>query len=199
MDHSMRLFVEWPSGSRLPIRVATSATGADLLNLLSFCCRGDQQITLVFNGVCINPRCHLYQQRIHENSTIKVVDVTESLTSDSDSSDYGFSGPPFESICPELLRITDIQFSIVEGHKTARQIYQTMLVEQSDIDESDWEQPGTVFPGKAPDISKDPLPTWDGFSGSDEDAIDRLDSIGQSEGRGNSLFSPHKFKREWDW
>jgi hypothetical protein len=196
MDCSMRLFVEWPSGSRLPVRIAGTATGADLLNLLSFCCRGDQQITLVSNGVCIDPRSHLSQQRIHENSTIKVVKVSDSVTIGTEATDYPLSDQLFESICPELLRLTDIQFSIVEGHRSARQVYRTMLVDESDTDESDSEQPRTVFPVKPSIIPKDPLPLWDGLN---EEAMDGFDLVGQSEGGENSLFPTQRFRREWDW
>jgi hypothetical protein len=199
MDISFHLFVEWPNGSRLPVRLPHSATGEDLLNLLRFSCRDDQGITLVFDGVCINPRVQLCQQHLKQDSTIKVVRVSSPLTRPEspadDYYDFWFADDSFDAICPELLRLADIQFRIVEGHRSGGQFYRQMLMEQSEPEEAEYEQPPTVLKPRPDSVSKDPLPPLDG-SESDDDELDRLDGFRHADG---SIFAPGGARQTWCW
>jgi hypothetical protein len=203
MDRSIRLFVEWPDGSHLPVRLSRGATGEDLLDLISFCCRDDQQIILVFDGTCLNPRVQLCQQRIQENSTIKVVKLSDSFSDfiarRAESSPLALGEDSFESICPELLRITDLQFSIVEGHRNGGQLFRSMLMEQSDSDESDFDQPRTVLPLQPAEIPRDPLPPLERFSDSDDEVFDRFDNVKQADEPESSILHADGFKPEWHW
>jgi hypothetical protein len=192
MDLSLPLIVEWPNGSRLPIRVSRTAMGEDLLTLLSFCCRNDQQVKLVFEGCCIHPGRQLCQQRIQPHSTIRVIQLSD------DPADTGSDDDQFDAICPELFRIADVQFSLVEGHKKAGHIYRTMLIDQSDSDESDSSDSVlTVIPERAQDVSNDPLPTLDVSSDSDEEECGRGDPFRSDECGG--LFRPRSERANWNW
>jgi hypothetical protein len=199
MDLSLHLFVEWPNGTRLPVRLPRTATGEDLLNLLSFCCRGDQGIKLVFEGNCVIPKLQLCHQHMTQDSIIKVIRVTCPLThATSPVDDYFDTGLPedtFDAICPELLRLTDVQFRLVEGHRNGGHLYRQMLLEQSDTEESEYEQPPTVLKPTPDAVSKDPLPPLIG-SESDDDEMDRYDGFMTADG---SIFAPDGAQRTWCW
>jgi hypothetical protein len=199
MDISLHLFIEWPNGSRLPVRLPHSATGEDLLNLLSFSCRGGQDITLVFDGVCVNPRLQLCQQHLKQDSTIKVVRISSPYTRTGspldDYYDFWLGDDTFDSICPELLRLADVQFRIVEGHRNGGHFYRQMLIEQSDTEESEYEQPPTVLKPRPDSVSSDPLPPLVG-SESDDDELDRFDGFRHADG---SLFAAGGPQQTWCW
>jgi hypothetical protein len=199
MDISFHLFVEWPNGSRLPVRLPQSATGEDLLNLLNFSCRGDQGITLVFDGVCVNPSVQLCQQHLRQDSTIKVVRVSSPYTRPASPIDdyYEFllADDSFDAICPELLRLADSQFRIVEGHRNGGQFYRQMLMEQSDTEETESEQPPTVLKPRPDSVSQDPLPPLVG-SESDDDELDRFDGFRHADG---SIFAAGGARQTWCW
>jgi hypothetical protein len=192
MDLSLPLIVEWPNGSRLPIRVSRSAMGGDLLTLLSFCCRNDQQVKLVFEGSSIHPGRQLCQQRIHPHSTIRVVQLPD------DRADLGSEDDQFDVLYPELFRIADVQFSLLEGHKRAGHIYRTMLMDTSDSLDSDSDDPfPTVIAERAAAVSHDPLPTLAVSSDSDEEECERGDGFRSDECQG--LFRPRSERPNWSW
>jgi hypothetical protein len=187
MDASFRLFVEWPNGSRLPVRLARTATGGDLLNLLSFCCDQDQQVKFVHNGTSIDPARQLCEQRIPQNSTIKILHLCTEIDD------------PVETFRSEVLRLSDVQFNLVEGHRNGGQFYRSILGDLFDGDGIALEQPRTVVPQRATAVADHPLPPLLRSSDSEDEWADRPDSVRQADERENSLFHPDGFEREWDW
>jgi hypothetical protein len=193
---TVRLIVEWPNGTKLPVRVATTATGADLIGLLRFSCRPDQLFFLLFDGVCLNPKRKLSRQRICADDVIQVVIVADNDSS-LDSSDDGFVGEEMSSdsidaVCCEILRITDVQFNLVESHKKGGLIYQ-QLIADSDSDEPAQEHP-TVVPPPPTGVSSDPLPEFPGDTGAPEP---RAES--RAAGHSRALMSAGQIQGEWKW
>jgi hypothetical protein len=180
MNPSVRLLIEWPNGTKLPVLVPATATGSDLVNLLRFSCHEDQVVILLFEGICLHPKRELLRQQLYPDCMIQVVLVSEARTSDDEFDDQEISS---ESICNEILRIADVQFNLVEGHKKGGLIYQQFLGE-SDSDDPAPEPQVTVCPPPPSEISNDPLPQWPG--GKEIPAHDRLVDTG-------------RVRREWNW
>jgi hypothetical protein len=53
---SLLLVIEWPNGTRLPVRVAPTGTGEDLMKLLHFSGFRYSPFLLVIAGNYINPK-----------------------------------------------------------------------------------------------------------------------------------------------
>jgi hypothetical protein len=202
LDLSLHLFIEWPNGSRLPVRLPPNATGQDLLNLIGFCRRGGTEIALLYNDLCVNPTLQLCQQHLKQDSTIKVARLPSTFAHPTSPVDdyYDFALPDdnFDALCPEILRIADVQFRIVEGHRNGGHLYRQMLMEQSEPDESESEQPPTVLRPRPDSVSKDPLPPLAG-SESDEDELDTFDGFRHTDDRDGSIFAPDGAQRNWCW
>ena len=160
LDLSLRLIVEWPNGARLPVRVGSSATGEDLINLLRFSFTPDSICMLVHDNVYVKPGNTLACQ-MKENQIVKVLQVPKGSFSETDYSDSDDDdGEGFDGICSEVLRIADVQFNMIEGHRKGGVIMRNYLKEQSDTDESDSEAMTTVLGEKLTEIPSDPLPKW---------------------------------------
>jgi hypothetical protein len=195
MNPSLRLVVEWPNGMKLPVRVPATATGSDLVSLLRFSCDQDQVLILLFEGNCLHPKRELLRQQIYPDCTIQVVLVSETrmfcVSSDDEFDDQEISSESFDSICDEFLRISDVQFNLVEGHKKGGLIYQQFLGE-SDSDEPTPEPQVTVCAPPPSEISKEPLPHWPGKEIPDP----RVESRPTGHDR---LVDTGRVRREWNW
>jgi hypothetical protein len=190
-DLFLHFVVEWPNGSQLPVRLPSTVTGSDLLHLLSFSYGHDQSISLISDGSFIYPNSPL--TTLKQGGIIKVVLASPN----NDLDDFDIPDDSLEELCAELLRIADVQFRFVEGHRTGDRFYRQLLLEESEAEESARERPVTVL-GEQPDcVSKEPLPTLIG-SGSD-DELDTVDTIGQTEDRDGSVFPPDNAQRNWCW
>jgi hypothetical protein len=112
-------------------------------------------------------------------------------------------GANADAICNEILRITDVQFNILEGHRKGGIIYRSFLNDQSETEESESEQERTVCPPPATAVVEDPLPQLPSRSGdSEEDEFESYSSSLRSpsdEPRG-PLIETDGLKNEWrDW
>jgi hypothetical protein len=52
---SLRMIIEWPNGSRLPVRVSSNATRSNLIALLQRASPGHSAFLLVKDGHCLHP------------------------------------------------------------------------------------------------------------------------------------------------
>jgi hypothetical protein len=160
MEGWLRMFVEWPNGSRLPVRLPSDATGDDLLHLLRFAFRQNQTILLLVNGACLQPTRELSRQRVPQDAIVRVVNFSEfqSDVSDDEESDHG-SGGDFGNAYNEILKIRDLQYRHIEGCAKGGALYRALLAETSEDDESEAEPIPTVLAPTPPQIITDPLPT----------------------------------------
>jgi hypothetical protein len=159
MEGSLRMFIEWPNGSRLPVRLPSDATGDDLLRLLRFAFRKNQTILLLVNGTCLQPLCQLSRQQVLQDAVVRVVNFSDwfhELTDDEDSdrAAQSESGNAYD----EMLRIRDLQYRHIEGWPKGGALYRALLEETSDDEETDIEQPPTIVAPRLAEIPTDPLP-----------------------------------------
>jgi hypothetical protein len=159
MDFPLRLIVEWPNRTRLPVRLSASATGADLIKLLQFCLHDDSLLALVVNGICIQPRETLFTQRIEDDSLIHVVPFSPTFDFPM-SSDEEFDELETiqSSIQAEALRIADLQMTLVDGAPKCGNLYRQYLRE-IESDDTIVDPEPTVLTTN-PEIREDPLPMW---------------------------------------
>jgi hypothetical protein len=189
METSFPLVIEWPNGTHLPVRVAASATGHDLMKLLQFAGFRNRPFVLVAAGGYVDPKVELSQQMVHHHSVIRVVPVS-AVAEDSDP-------PPhvFDAVYAEMLRLFDLQFSLLEGHRAGALLYGSLLNDGSDTVETHSKRGTTICPLPATSVSTQPLPPPPRDSESDipdsewenESIIDR------------PIFEPNRVHREWRW
>jgi hypothetical protein len=164
----LKMIIEWPNGTRLPVRLASDATGADLIGLIRFATTAHSPVFLLNDGHFLHPRRQLKRQRIHENSVIRVVNIG-SLAFNFFEDEQG--KPKDESINPvftEILRITDLQFQQLESHRKATGYYQVILAEAVHLEPEPAERYPTILPPTASRISEEPLPFWNSSTEVDE-------------------------------
>jgi hypothetical protein len=103
------------------------------------------------------------------------------------------------SVCGEILRIADVQFSLLEGHEKGGLIYKQFL----EVSESEDERPEpetTVFPSQLTEIPTDPLPELPRSSDYEEDDSSEMGSSmpGQRACDGQ-LVDTERIVRGWKW
>jgi hypothetical protein len=195
-DGSLPLLIEWPNGTRLPVRVAPTATGEDLMKLLHFAGFRDHPFLLVVPGNYINPKLELMRQMVRQNSVIRVVRISaiiEPAEADPETDAY-------DGVYTEMLRIIDMQFNNLEGHKKGGLIYRSILSDNTETVETHSERGTTVCPLPAAYVSTDPLPAPVRTSDSEMDESESDDSLPNHSGdRDRPLFEPNTVQREWNW
>jgi hypothetical protein len=149
--------------------MAATSTGADLMSLLRFCTnQSTEKMALVVGGMFIQPRRELNSQRVCENTVVKVVKIGQNGVDDQEiEEEIGCEETrtsSIDGICNEILRIADVQFNILEGHRRGGMFYRSFLNDQSDTEESESEVEVTVCPPPLTKISEDPLPQWPSMS-----------------------------------
>jgi hypothetical protein len=151
-ETSLRLIIEWPNGTHLPVRLPSAATGADLFDLLRFCVPDDGLFALVANGICIDPRRELRRQHIPPNSIVQLFRVTNDSSRDEDDLE-----PPSECINSEILRLSDVQMAAIEGNPRCGQLMRQIIAD-SEPEEPIVKGEVTVCPPAPVTVSEDPLP-----------------------------------------
>jgi hypothetical protein len=163
------------------------------MKLLQFAGFRGHTFILVAAGSYVDPKIELSRQMIRHHSVIRVVPVS-AVPEDSDA-------PPdvFDAVYAEMLRLFDLQFSLIEGHRTGAVLYGSLLNEASETIETHSKRGTTICPLPAPYVSTDPLPP---------PPPDSEPDIGDSEwenesivdGRGDGpLFEPNRLERAWRW
>jgi hypothetical protein len=195
-DVSLPLVIEWPNGTRLPVRVAPTATGEDLMKLLHFAGFRYHPFLLVVAGNYINPELELTRQMVRHNSVIRVVRISAVVEpAEAEPETDGFDGA-----CAEMLRIVDMQFNNLEGHKKGGLIYRSILSENTETVETHSERGTTICPLPAAYVSTDPLPEPIRTSDSEMDESDSDDWPPSHSGdRNRPFFEPNRVQREWNW
>jgi hypothetical protein len=159
MDLDLRLIVEWPNHTKLPVRLSASATGADLIGLLHFCLRDDTILALIANGICIRLRETLLTQHIQSDCLIKVVRISPNfdfpMSSDEELDEFEVLPPSLQA---EALRIADLQMALIDGAPQCGAFYRRYLMEIESEDPIPEPEP-TVLSANA-EIREDPLPVW---------------------------------------
>jgi len=196
----LRLVVQWPNGTKLPVRLPAAATGADLMNLLQFSCRQDQLFILVLDGNCINPRRELSRQRVHQDCTIDVVMIPDGLSyfvsSDDEVDEQEITSESFDSIYREIMRLTDVQFNLLECHRKGGLIYSQFL-DESETEETSDEPHVTVCASPLTEIPKDPLPLCIDTDDPVPD-VGRIDPAG-SDPNPPGLVDTEMVRHNWIW
>ena len=161
---SIRIQIRWPNGTQLPVRIPQSSYSSDLKSLLRFSIHKNRVMILLFNGHKLDSHQTLEDQGVMEDSIIQVAHLFR--TTQSNKSDDYFQ---------EILRIADLQFNIVEGHKNGGLILDSMMHESCAKDalknnlndnENELGMPTATVIDKTSaedrQISTDPLPVlWD--------------------------------------
>ena len=159
-DLSLRVIVDWPNGSRLPVRVSRYATGEDLINLLRFSFTPDAVCVLMYKGAYVNPTYALSRQ-MKSNDVVAIRRVPRDLLvvdSDWSSDSEDAEIDEFSRVYGEVLRLADVQFNLFEVHRRGALMLRSCLKEQSESDDNDTEPVATVFGEKLTEIPSDPLP-----------------------------------------
>jgi hypothetical protein len=201
---SLRMIIEWPNGSRLPVRLASHATGADLIALLQFACPANSPFLLLKDGHYLHPQRQLCRQKIHDDSVIRVVNFAtprHSLIFSDETKSDDLQSESLDGIFSEILRLTDLQFNLLEAHKKGELICRSFLADPRD-DEPEPEVHKTRVPAPPAAVSVDPLPLLRGSSESETDYGDS-DEDGEDDGamtaKSGRVLKPHRFEREWNW
>jgi hypothetical protein len=184
-----RIIIEWPNGTRLPVRLASDATGADLISLIQFATTAHSPVFLVNDSHFIHPRRELRSQRIREDSVIRVVHYRPPLENHF-FSDGGLRrrGIWPERVFTEVIRISDMQFNQLETHRRTGQSYWLAEAEATEGWEAT-EMHATVVPPSPARVSEDPLPMC--RTSSDEEEAEEVGLPGFLDGR--------KVQGEWQW
>jgi hypothetical protein len=165
---SLKMIIEWPNGTRLPVRLASDATGADLIALLQFATTAHSPVFLINDGHFLHPRRQLRRQKIHENSVIRVVNFEATSFNFFDDEPPKSRDESMDQIFAEILRITDMQYHQLESHRKAIAYYQSILADSARPEVEPSQRPSTVLPPAPARMSDEALPFWKSSSDDDD-------------------------------
>jgi hypothetical protein len=176
----LKMIIEWPNGTRLPVRLASDATGADLIALIRFATTARSPVFLLNDGHFLHPRRQLRRQRIHENSVIRVVNLGSPVFNFFEDEQVKPKDELIDPVFTEILRITDMQFQHLESHRKATAYYQAILADSVQSEAEPAERHPTMLPPNVSRISEEVLPFWNSSSEDDEADVRNADGNVQS-------------------
>lgn len=202
LTEKMRVIIQWPRGSSLPVRISPNATIEDLAHLLKFALRPFEEMVLLHHNIILHPYATLESQGITEDEKIAVVIQARSYLSKDDYEDDITSKMRLQimiqDVFQEFLRLNDLRVNAVDTY-LIQQGAAALLDYDDESDDSDIE-PTNLEPTPSK-ISDDPLPKfWVSDLSTDiEDPapvsiLSRFHSIEEA----GAFFSKGKWS-EWMW
>ena len=111
--------IEWPNGVRIPVILSKNLTLSELLSIVNFSIRKNYNYQFTANGKKIIHSIPLLSQGIKSGDVIRIVQIRK----------HDISWKYAKNEFNQVLRLTDLQFSMVEGNKKSGKIFKAMFSE----------------------------------------------------------------------
>ena len=156
----------WPSGEIIPVIIRKDSTVTDLIFLLQYIRKQQQNVLLFYRGILMNPSKTVYSQVPQENELINVGFVKfQGINNKVDFTQWLRTQTKAEEIYKEALRINDFKLDLLENNPAITLYYKESLdssmnenIEQHE--KSATESQEVTVPPKSENLNKQPLPTF---------------------------------------
>lgn len=153
MDDELKVLIQWPNGSVLPVLTSKTSKASDLMKLLRFAYSPDEDIYLFYKGNQLNPEISLDDHLVIEN------EIIEAFFTPKSKNIANIINPKVQSIVLEAAKVADRRFNLLENQQ-----HRFQLPEENEDDEDDnfYNDFYTDVNNEqiTKSISSDPLPTF---------------------------------------
>jgi len=155
----IRVIIQWPSGTVLPVFIKCLDTVGDLIRMLDMCTPKKDEIQLFFRGFLLSPELTIAANAIRKNDVIKVGFVCKPIKQKPRKNSSGRSGRSYiKELYRESLRIDDLKFKVLEGNSLCSLAFQEMYKSIKDYPDYSEDEEITIIAEQPKAISNSPLP-----------------------------------------
>ena len=166
MREIFQIRIIWPTGEIIPLIIRKDSTVTDLIFILKYNRKQQQDILLFYRGVLMNPSKTVSSQVPQQNELINAGFVKFQGINDIDFTQWLRTQTKVEEIYKEALRVNDFKLDLLENNPSVSIYYKEYLdtTENYDLfedgsDASKSLREKTVVP-KTQKISEEPLPVF---------------------------------------
>lgn len=162
----MKIFIQWPTGGTLPVKISCTDSIRSLVELLGFALAPHQMITLLYNGALLHEHQTLQESRVEEDCVLEAVfhkspnlNTNESCVNSESELDFQIDG-----VFLEQMRLNDLQLAAYESRRRLLFPPSSESSEDEDYFSCSDLEPETVI-AQSNEICDKPLPTlWNSVS-----------------------------------
>lgn len=191
MCDELKVLIQWPNGSILPVLTNKNSKGSELIKLLRFAYSSKEEILLFHNGIHINLDNTLGNQFIKENSVIEAFFTPKSQNSEQ-------LDPNIQSIFLEAAKLSDRRYNVLETRPYCIQSTEENTESEEDYytDYYDYDTKEDLEKEKVGSIPSDPLPIfWEENEDSEQFSLSRS----QVQSNFSSIEDVGQFLENRDW
>lgn len=152
MNDELKIKVEWPSGTMLPVLTHSSVPGSQLIRLLRFACNTNEEIILFHHGIPLDLELSLEAQLVNDGDILKANIICRQNQNEIELS------KKIRELAIEAAKLSDRQFAKRELLPIKQKI--SPRTSSDDFIDYNEDSPNPPFQNHAQCISSDPLPSF---------------------------------------